>query len=159
MNLHNVRYIFEHHMLPQWFFENKMGLVGGILKDKTILFKIIDDIFKQEQVENPYEPEQFDAQSGRIAEDVFFMKITFPTPEDEPLCYCSYMFFDEEFEKISYFCIEKGNSFGEELPFVCSWTSDGAHLNHGNCTFEENDDFLRCASLHMNRFYGENDGV
>jgi len=154
MILHQIRYVFEHRLLPQLFFENNAQFVGMVLKDKAVLFRIIDDIFQKEDVENPYTEEQFDIETAKIAEGVMMMKIILPEPEDEPLCYCCYLFFDNNFEKLSFFCIEKGNEIGQMYPFVCSWTSDGAHNNHGNCSFENHGDFLRCADIHMEREYG-----
>lgn len=76
MNRHGIRYMFEHRLLPQWFFEDKN------------------------------------------------------------------------------FCIEKGNSESGDFPFVCSWTPDEVQHNHGNCSFEDHNDFMRCADIHMEREYG-----
>lgn len=154
MNTHEIRYMFEHKLLPHWFFEDKAQFVGTILQNKAMLYQIIDDIFQKENVENPYLTEQFDMEAAKIAEDVMMMKLIFPEPEDEPLCYCSYLFFDQAFEKLSYFCIEKGNSAGGMAPFVCSWGPDGMHGNYGNCSLENQEDFYRCADLHMEREYG-----
>lgn len=157
MNRHDVRYVFEHRVLPQGFFEEKSRFVGFILSDKHILFRIIDDFFQKEKIDNPYEDDNFKIVASRITEDVTMLNFIFPEPEEEPLCYSSYLFFDKEFEKLSYFCIEKGNPESVNYPFVCSWTSDGSHLNHGNCTFEEHNDLLRCVELHMKRYYGSSD--
>lgn len=149
MNLHQIRYMFEHRLLPQWFFENKDKFVGIILQDKTVLYKMINDIFLNEELENPYTPEQFGIEAERLTEEVMMLKIIFPEPEDEPICYCSYLFFNRDFEKTGYFCIEKGNEEGQEQPFVCAWTADGTHLNYGRCSFEEHGDFLRCVEIYM----------
>ena len=147
MDRHGIRYMFEHRLLPQWFFKEKERFVAPILKDKGILFEVLDQIFRKENVDNPYSPEQFNSEAAKLTDEVLMVKITFPEPEEEPLCYCSYLFFDLAFEKIAYFCIERGNPAGDDLPFVCSWTKEGTHLNHGHCTFEEHNDFLRCADI------------
>lgn len=154
MNRHEIRYLFEHRLLPQWFFEEQAQLIGGLLHDKEMLFRIINDIFQKEGVDNPYSEDDFDVEPARITEEVMMLKIIFPEPEEEPLCYCSYLFFDQEFSKTSYFCIEKGNALGQDAPYVCSWTKDGDHCNHGNCTMEGNADFIKCADIHMAREYG-----
>lgn len=149
MNRHNVRYFFEHQVLPKWFYEDKVKFVVILLQDKNILFRIIDDIFKQENVENPYNEDSFDVIPFNVTDDVKMLKIIFPEPEEEPLCYCSYVFFNDDFEKINYFCIEKGSELSNNNPFVCSWSSDGIHRNHGNCTFDEDSDFLRCKEIFL----------
>ncbi len=154
MDRHGIRYTFEHRALPQWFFEDKEMFIGTLLHDKNVLYRVINSMFEGEGVENPYIEDDFEVVVSKVTDDVKMLKIVFPEPEEEPLCYSSYMFFDDNFEKISYFCIEKGNTYGEDYPFVCSWTKEGEHENYGNCTFEKYDDFLRCADIHMENMYG-----
>lgn len=153
---HEIRYFFEHKLLPKWFFDEQMNFTISLLQDSSILYKAINDIYTGEGVENPYTSDMFKTEGGRISEDVFLLKITFPEPEEQPLCYCQYLFFDEKFEKVSFFTIERGIRIetGETVPFVCSWEADETHNNHGICTFEENDDFLHCADIHMEKNYG-----
>lgn len=150
MSLHQIRYVFEHRILPQGFFEDKEKFIGLLLKDKSVLYRIIDDIFQKQNIVNPYTQEQFDIEVGRITNEVMMMKIIMPEPEEEPLCFCQYLFFDKTFEKISFFCIERGTE-AEDAPFVCSWQPDGSHCNYGGCSFENYGDFLKCADIHMNR--------
>lgn len=131
-----------------------MQFVELLLHEKEILFNVISEMFAKEKIDNPYSVDDFDVSAAKITEDVLTLRIGFPEPEVEPLCYCAYMFFDERFEKVSYFCIEKGSSWSDNYPFVCSWTPDEDHHNYGNCTFEEHNDFIRCADIHMEREYG-----
>ena len=154
MDRHDIRYMLEHRLLPQWFFEDKDKFVSLLLKNKGILFDVIDEIFQKETVDNPYSADQFGVEAAKLADEVFMIKIIFPEPEEEPLCYSSYLFFNLTFDKFAYFCIEKGNSAGDDYPFVCSWTKNGTHCNHGNCTFEEDNDFWRCADIYMKSEYG-----
>jgi hypothetical protein len=58
------------------------------------------------------------------------LRIRFPELEEGLLCYCAYMFFDENFEKVSYFCIERENSESDNYSFVCFWTPDEVHHNY-----------------------------
>ena len=152
MELHQIRYLFEHKLFPLWFFENKDKLVGALLQDKDMLFKIINNIFEKEGVENPYSKEQFSVSPKRVAEEVMALKISFPEPEQEPLCYCCYLFFDKEFVKLRYYCVEKGQETqdgeGMEYPFICSWMPAGTHLNYGHCTLENDEDFRRCVEIY-----------
>ncbi len=50
-------------------------------------------IFEQEGVSNPYTEDDFDVIASKVTEDILMLKVTFPEPEEEPLCYCSYFFF------------------------------------------------------------------
>ena len=156
MNQHEIRYMFEHRLLPHWFFESKLSFIGMLLQDKGVLYRILDDIFKKEEVENPYTADMFELSLSKITDQIMMAKICFPDPEEEPLCYCSYLFFDEKFEKPGYFCVEKGNTEGDRYPFICSWTEDGFHQNHGHCGFENDSDFLRCRDIYLESIYGLN---
>ena len=154
MDRHGIRYMFEHRLLPQWFFEEQMKFVGLLLHEKETLFHAISNIYEKEKVENPYSSEDIDVSAAKITDDVLMLRIGFPEPEEEPLCYCAYLFFDESFEKVSYFCIERGDTESDDDPFVCSWTPDGVHRNHGHCSLEDDNDLVRCADIHMKREYG-----
>lgn len=151
MDRHGIRYFFEHQLLPQWFFKYQFQFIGILLNRKGLLYQMIDDLFKEQGLENPYTPDLFDVTAKRLAEQMS-VKISFPEPEEEPLCYCSYLFFDQEFDKVSYFCIERGNPAGQMHAFVCSWTQEETHLNHGHCHLGEEGDFLRCAEIYREQF-------
>ena len=45
MERHGIRYVFEHRMLPQWFYEDTAKFVGVLLNNKDVLYDIINDIF------------------------------------------------------------------------------------------------------------------
>ena len=147
MNIHKLRYLFEHRMLPDWFFREGDRLVAALLQDETLLFRIMADLLQKEGIRNPYTQRQFVAAVIKKAGPLTVLKITFPQPENEPLCYCSYLIFDNKFEKTAYFCIEKGNTIGKELPFLCRWTEDGSHLNCGACPHEEEQELKRCLEI------------
>ena len=151
MTVYDIRYSFEHRILPAWFYKHKGQFTGLLLKDKNVLYEIIDDMFKDAEMENPFTRDDFDIVAARLSNEIMMLKIIFPAPDQEPLCYCSYLFFDQNFERTSYFCIEKGGSIEPDKPYVCGWTADGKHQNYGNCTFDENDDFLRCLNLHISK--------
>lgn len=152
MDGYEIRYMFEHQLLPQWFFEKKFNFIMVLLEDKEFLYKASSAIFEEFEVENPYSKEDFKVETAKMAEEVMVVKMIFPKPEKEPLCYSSYLFFDKEFKKVSYFCIERGDE--EKCPFVCSWEPNGEHNNYGNCTFKNHNDFMSCADIHMEQKYG-----
>ena len=149
---HQIRYFFEHRLLPQMFFENKGGFVNAVLGDKDLLFKAIDVIFQDKELDNPYSPNQFRASAETIADDISVLKIKYPEPEEEPLCYCSFLFFDAKFEKQGFYCLERGGDLsGDGIPFICSWSEDGVHRNHGTCLLDEREALLMCADIYMGK--------
>ncbi len=149
-----VMYVLEHKLLPNWFFTEKERLVAPLIGQDDFVFSVLDDICKKENLENPYDKESFIINSAKLSEDILMIKLTFPEPDAEPLCYCSYLLFDINFEKTAYFCIEKG---GDGCPpFVCRWGSDGGHFNCGTCTLEDNNDLTRCFDIYLS-MYGKDD--
>lgn len=148
MNTHEIRYCFEHRILPRNFYEYKSDFFSLILKQTDVLYKVINDIFEEEGVKNPYTENEFGIEVMKRDEELLVIRLVFPVPEDEPLCYCSYLFVDKKLQKLKYFCIERGN--GTETVFVCSWTSDGRHINYGSCSLVGREDYERCLSIYSN---------
>lgn len=150
MTVTEVRKAFEHGLLPGGFYQDKKNFIGMILNNNGVLFEILDGMFKENGVENPYKADQISVVPAKLGDGISMLKISFPEPEEEPLCYWSYLFFDEKFEKMLYFCIEKTN--GGPLPLVGAWTDDRQHLSFGNCMFEDNDDFRMCSTVFKSAF-------
>ncbi len=152
MTLNESMFYFEHTLLPGWFFEEKKKFVIAALNDSTFLHRVLSDIFKNEGLENPYKAEEFVAEPAKVREDIMMLRIIYPMPADEPLCYCSYMFFDNDFEKTSFYTIEKGDPKEGPLPYACEWTTDGVHHKLGRCSFENMGDFKICVDAHMEKY-------
>ena len=154
MDRHGVRYLFEHRLLPQFFFTETENFIGTLLSEKDVLYRIIDSLFRKEDLENPYTAGQFSAEAAKITEQILMIKITFPKPEEAPLCYRTYLFFDTDFGKLGYYSVEKNSGIIDDEPFVCSWSRDGQHRNYGNCSLEDDEDFRRCLEIHLKTGYG-----
>lgn len=73
------------------------------------------------------------------------MKITYPEPEEVPLCYCSYIFFTPEFNHLAYFCVEKG----EGHAFLCRWTQEESHEKFGEVAMDEQGQILQCLNIYL----------
>ena len=130
------------------FFENKERFIEAIAQDKAFVYRIFNDIYKKENVDNPYTQEQFRTDAVSIDENLMVIKLLFPEPEKAPLCYYSFLFFDKSSEKINFFCIEKSSIEANPLPHLCGRSADGSHLNYGRGTFEEEDNFLKCVEIY-----------
>ena len=109
MDRHGVRYLFEHRLLPQFFFTETENFIGTLLSEKDVLYRIIDSLFRKEDLENPYTAGQFSAEAAKITEQILMIKITFPEPEEAPLCYRTYLFFDTDFGKLGCYSVEKNS--------------------------------------------------
>lgn len=147
----DIRYMHEHRLLPNYFFTRKKQFIDVIIKNNNAIFNIIDKLFTEKNIKNIYKKEDYKVEIGKVTDLVTLIKISFPTPEVEPLCYCSYIFYDNNYEKIGYFTIEKGDKASNYLPYVASWNSEGKHENYGNCSFDKNEDLLKCVDIYMKK--------
>lgn len=148
MSKKEIRYMFEHGLLPRWFFETTKDFVRTMLTEPSEFFDNLDRMFEWEMVENPYTMEQFQIEHIKLTEDIMVLKLTFPEPEEAPFCYNSFAIYDEKFEKIRYFCIERANGEDSKEAFVCQWTKDERHINHGTCVRDEKTELERCVEIY-----------
>ena len=146
--IHDIRYFFEHQLLPRAFFEDRALLITVLVKEKDFLYKMVQEVFEKEGAECPYRPEEFRAEPLKISKDVLLLKLTYPEPESEPLCYGSYLLFDTAFENPAFFCLERG-ARRDEMPFLCRWDESGNHLNYGRCSTEHGEALARCLELYL----------
>lgn len=147
MNVHEIMYTYEHNILPENFYEYGTDFIAVILKRKDVLYRVINEFFDEEKVDNPYKEEDFELDVMNCSEDFLAVKLTFPLPKQEPLCYCSYIFIDKELQKLNYFCIERGDN--SEEAYVCSWTKDRQHINYGKCSLSDQEDYEKCLNVYM----------
>ena len=153
MDNKEILYSFEHDLLPKWFFETKKEFLGVICTQPQALHSILTELFARNGKENPYGPESFKVEPEQVREDIVMVKISFPKPPAAPLCISTIVIFDKTFEKVSYFCIEKGDDATGGFPVVCSWEADGRHINYGPESHDPDDCALKCVNIHMERYY------
>lgn len=150
MDKHDIRYRFEQVLLPHWFFEKKAQLIGMLLHDTGLLYRVVGDLFQRRGLENPYSESQFGIEMVRITDEVGLLKLSFPEPEESLESHCCYLVFDRTFEKLGFFCVEKSRMGG---PFLCSRDKDENHVNYGVCTLDDADNMLRSARIYMEKVY------
>lgn len=160
--INQLRYMFEHMILPSGFFGTKATFIATFMSNEKNLFLLFDNLLKENRIDNPFTENDFKVQPGRISERIFFLKLIFPEPEVTPGCYFSYCFFDPTFEHLAFFTIEKSESvppelkeifknaeFGDDsIPYVCGWDAHRNHLNYGKHRFDEDDLLFFCANLY-----------
>lgn len=143
-----VLYTLEHRLLPQWFYKDKRVFVDAVVADPTMIYRIVSDMLSKEGEENPYAEDAFSSMRYKLTDDVLALKISFPKPEMEPLCFCSYLVFDKECERLVYFTIEKTAEPDAEA-MVCSWNKENQHISLGACSFKEYGDLRKCADIYL----------
>ena len=132
MDENNIRYLVEHKILPQLFYGLKDKFVYALAIKEDALYGLVQSVYDENNIENPYTKEQFKIDCFTIF-DFMCNKITFPSPKKEPQCYYAYMFFDEEFNHMSYVTIEKGT----DSSYMCLWDGNGDHVNNGSLSLDD----------------------
>ena len=131
---HQARYMLEHRLIPEMLYKEGIGFMGAITDEGNILNKILIEYLERDGIDNPYGEQAIEVKPFSI-KDILIAKILFPEPEEEPLCYESYAFYDTSRDKAAYYCLEKGSSI-DDKPFLCGWSSRGIHINYDNCSFD-----------------------
>lgn len=144
---HTSRYILEHKVIPNLLYSEGFGFMAAIVSKNNVLNKIFKDIMNEEGVENPYGDKPITVDPFKI-DNILVARINFPEPEEMPLCYRSYVFFNAETENAAYYSIEKGQNDGEI--FLCGWNKEGVHLNYGGCPDDEHEEIVQIVKSFFN---------
>lgn len=146
MDNNQILYLYEHKLLPKYYFQMKDRFVMALLNgSEEFLRGFLENLYKDENRECPFTKEQFGLKVGRLSEKLMLVRIVFPTPETAPLCYYAFLIFDESFEKACFFTLERGAD--EKEMFLCSWNRDGQHTNYGTVGFNEEQIIKRCIAI------------
>lgn len=151
--MHGARYALEHRLIPSQLYEGKMKFLNAIVDPGNPLSKVFIDMMKEDNVENPYGEQPIKIDPFRI-DHVIVAHITFPEPEEEPLCYEGYALYDSKTDQAGYYCIEKGGVFGD-APYLCGWNKEGLHSNYGLCPDNQEELFVNILRLFLDP-QGEN---
>lgn len=152
MNLNEILYMIEHQLLPKWFYEGREFFINDLLDNEDMIFETLNSILEEEELENPYSREDFIVKGEIINDDILMMEVKFPEPKVGPLAYCCYMFFDNDYEKLDFYCIEKPCENSGEKPFLCSWTPEEQHINYGECSLKGFQTKQLCKKIFMQKF-------
>ena len=132
----NIRYNFEHIILPDIFYNNKDDLIEKINKDEYFLDKIFFSICVEKKV--------FDIWVHKYVckniqnDEINIYHLTCPEPTITPQC--SDIFFVFNNEKSFIFTNEYDDFLGLTDPghILCGWRKDKTHINFGNIKENEN---------------------
>ena len=125
---HDVRYYFEHRLLPQDFFEYGETLIGYLRENGT--YAIWEDLTQSNGFDVIYSGEEYGLAEYPQEDGTEVIMLTFPKPEDTPLCSHVYLCLNPETGAQGYYTVEYDNFFGESW-YLCCWTKDGNHLDYG----------------------------
>lgn len=129
--LSQLRYFYESEVLVHVLYNNTAGLIHSLINDKSILYKNIDKLYRSTGEKIPYTLDEYSIGIIKIIDDLYMLKITFPKPEVQPLCYCAYVFFGYNFKLLSFFYVERATMMEGNEVCLCTWTQSKEHINYG----------------------------
>lgn len=146
-----IRYYIEHILTRSWFFEEGEQFASFLGEQGHVYPQMVRRIYEKNEVEFPYEDDDFAVRMIKVAEDIYCICIMMPEPEKETDCLYIMMFFDENFSRRAYFTIERGFSLfeGQQLTYCCEWKEDGEHLSYGQCSDDIVECLQRCAEVFL----------
>lgn len=136
--MNKIRYVFEHRLLPEMYFEDKEELIALLLEEEGILiYRLMHTLFRDEGMECPYTKEQFQTIFER-RDELFLVVIRMPQPEEKLLCSSIILIFDEKFQHMRYLTVEfsekvKKGGANRDIYMMGEWTSAGWHRLYGQC--------------------------
>ena len=125
----------------------------SLITNPSLLYEMLLGTFEQNRVVCPYQKEQFQVIPGRFTDTITVIKLVFPKPEEEPLCYAAFLFFDEDFQNLSYITVEKGNDLNGDDPHLYAFEKGKKHMEIGSCELGGMKDFQCAAEYYMKRYF------
>ena len=138
MTQNELRYYFEHKILPKYFFEDTEPFLTEMLDalDKevagNIIYEMISDIAKKNDTEFADSENEYEAELFWLKEEDYIIRIRLPEPEESLLCAYIYLLFSlDDLSKLRYFTVELLEKKRRKNVYcLCEWEQDGFHRNH-----------------------------
>lgn len=128
-----TRYVFEHRLLPQEFFNRSAPFLTLLDGGGQRLWDSLRICYLLAGEDCPYQADDFDVTPLPASKGQLLIRLDFPAPEEVTDCYWAYLFIDRSTGHQSYFTVEKSL---DQLIVLGEWQSD-QHLNHGNVSLDE----------------------
>lgn len=150
VTVQNLRYQFEHRILPHYFYQSPYTIMTYLLSEGIMHpWQIVCDSNGTDPTYSEADTKAslyFLAGDGED-DDVFIERIILPKPDKDLLCYRIYLLYDVYKENAVYFTIESDQMTNEMSPydggefvFVCSWDEESVHHNYGEILLADSSD-------------------
>lgn len=154
-------YYYEHILIPELFFNDEISFTDALFRKDNEIWKLYRDFMARSHIKNPYSEDDFFSKVYAMTQDKKWLgcRIVFPRPETVPLCYEMYLFFDNDdcgkgcFTSEYGTAVRKDTGNRENCAFLCEWTDEQEHLNHGSFPLDDDIDlFAQAFEIHRDRF-------
>ena len=123
-----VRYFFEHNMLPRYFFAKPENMLNVL--EESGLYTLWASVSTENGVDPTYAPEDYVSHWYTSSDGITIVQEELPDPEASTLCYRIYFLYNPGTGDAAYYTLES-DDFVPNLCFVCMWTKDMEHVNYG----------------------------
>lgn len=127
LTLFEVRYYFEHRLLPQRFYHAPEQTIESLRG--TGLCDLWCSYTAENAFDVTYPTDDFSAREILQDSGITVLLLTLPAPADTLLCYRIYLCLDPESGTAAYYTAEydKYDGFFDEGCLLCGWNEDGTH--------------------------------
>ena len=132
--LSEVRYFFEHNLMPRYFHEVPEDMLDTIRARG--LYVLWESITTENGVDPTYPAGDFVTHWYTAVDGTTLAQIEMPGPEENLQCFRIYMVYDPATRNTGYYTVEYDN-FLEETSFICGWTAEGDHVNYSGAPILE----------------------
>lgn len=150
------RYTFEHKLLPDMFYKEKVGLLNAILDKGGKFFSDVYTVYAPVGEERTYTEDDFkiDAKCCQYDENrrtLYFLIVTMPEPTVPTLCLRVYFCYEEKTGAVKYCTSEKSPFSGNA---ICSQTENGEHENLGAAPESAEQEFQKIGNMFLKYIIG-----
>lgn len=145
MEFNDLRYYFEHKMLPNYLDKSPNAFITGVSVEKeAIINRCFKDLCESNECEYPFTEQDFKVELIRLDNEILLIKIDMPNPTISPQCNNLIIIFSEDLFKHQYFTVEHNEIVNGK--FLCSWKG-ASHLNYGVIENDSTEEIL--AKIYM----------
>ena len=126
--LAEVRYYFEHNLLPRYFYEVPENMLDAIRAQG--LYALWASFTTENGVDPTYPAGDFVEHWYTAADGATVLQVELPEPDDNTLCYRICFIYNAESGVAAYYTSES-DTFPPDACFLCHWTPEGEHILYG----------------------------
>ncbi len=127
--LADVRYYFEHILLPKYFYDVPDKMLDVI--KKSGLYVLWESIALENGVDPTYPAEKYTEHWYTCKDGTTLLQAELPEPDANVLCYRVYFLYNAKTGKVGYYTAES-DVFMPDAAFLCIWTPEGEHQIRGS---------------------------
>ena len=119
-----VRYSFEHSMMPRYFYDRPTAMLDAIYKNG--FYPLWNVVCTENKVNPTYPEKDYIMHWYYTDENAELVQIELPDPDSPTLCYRIYFVYGPGENDATYYTLES-DDFEPDTTFLCTWDKDRNH--------------------------------